>query len=355
MNFQTLVTIETSDRYLKTAFSRAREAAEKTREKPFANRFSKSKAIEVDKVVAAHRTLTKSLKTILVSFPSIDQLDPFYQELIRTTLDYAQLKRSLGSINWALQKVMHLGVESKQTIYHCQDMTALNKHRRGYFGRVSSFMKQVSRDLEFLEAARKIMKGYPAIKTAIPTVCICGFPNVGKSTLLGRLTPAKPEIKNYAFTTKQLNLGYLKEAQHKIQLIDTPGTLDRLEKMNDIEKQAYLAVKHCADVIVYIIDLTESSYPLDKQLALLEKLKAFGKPTILYFSKTDLLDKALVDSTISKRKLKEVITDIDELKKDILARGEKLEVKIARQRDDERKEQALRRQQEEREGFEDEQ
>ena len=45
------------------------------------------------------------------------------------------------------------------------------------------------------------MKDYPTIKTSLFTVAICGFPNVGKTTLLSKMTPSEPEISNYSFTT----------------------------------------------------------------------------------------------------------------------------------------------------------
>jgi len=38
------------------------------------------------------------------------------------------------------------------------------------------------------------MKGFPSIKTNLPTIAIAGFPNVGKTTLLSKITDAKPKI-----------------------------------------------------------------------------------------------------------------------------------------------------------------
>jgi nucleolar GTP-binding protein len=83
-------------------------------------------------------------------------------------------------------------------------------------------------------------------------VAIAGFPNVGKSTLLNRLTGATAETNAYAFTTKSLNMGAIEYRHNTIQFIDTPGTLARPEKMNDIERQAYLAMKYAAHLIIYV-------------------------------------------------------------------------------------------------------
>src|SRR3989339_56236 len=148
------------------------------------------------------------------------------------------------------------------------------------------------------------MKDFPAIKTDLYTVAITGFPNIGKSTLLSRITPAKPEIKAYAFTTKGLNLGYAKIGIHKIQYIDTPGVLAR-DRVNAIEEQAHLVLKYVANLIVYVIDLTEP-YPLKIQEKLLKELKDHDKPIIVYLSKTDIIDKSIIAK--AKKKYKACIT-----------------------------------------------
>ena len=133
------------------------------------------------------------------------------------------------------------------------------------------------------------MKDFPTIKTSLNTVALTGFPNVGKSTLLKKLTGAQPKVAAYAFTTKNLNLGYSVIGDQRIQFVDTPGTLNRYNKMNPVEKKAYLVMKYIADIIVFIFDLTET-YPIDEQTKLFREIQAFDKPIIVYLSKTDILD-----------------------------------------------------------------
>ncbi|HJX06174.1 MAG TPA: GTPase, partial [Candidatus Nanoarchaeia archaeon] len=189
----------------------------------------------------------------------------------------------------------------------------LDKAKKAFLGRVSSVMKQIAESLDYLESARKTMAGYPVLKTGLFTICIAGFPNVGKTTLLSKLTTSTPEIKEYAFTTKQLNLGYAEMQGQKVQFIDTPGTLARPDKMNNIEKQAYLAIKYLADMIIYIYDLTEP-YPLEDQKRLLEKTKESRKPVMLYLSKTDLLEQGAINKFSQEN---EALTSIDKLKEEI--------------------------------------
>jgi len=94
----------------------------------------------------------------------------------------------------------------------------------------------------------------------------------------------------------------------KIQFIDTPGTLDRFNKMNSIEKQAYLSIKYCADVIVYVFDITEP-FPLKDQKKLLLAMKKFDIPILLYLSKVDVLKREDVDSFVNKGSMTDLYTD----------------------------------------------
>ncbi|MBN1157548.1 50S ribosome-binding GTPase, partial [Candidatus Woesearchaeota archaeon] len=142
-------------------------------------------------------------------------------------------------------------------------------------------------------------------------------PNVGKTTLLFKLTGAKAEINSYPFTTKSINLGYFSNGEEKIQVIDTPGTLNRFDRMNSIEQQAHLALKYLADTIVYVFDLT-GEYPMEQQLKLYDSIKKFNKKVIIYFSKEDVVGKEKIKGFAADNKINErIITDAEEIMKEI--------------------------------------
>ncbi|MBU2561653.1 MAG: 50S ribosome-binding GTPase [Nanoarchaeota archaeon] len=287
MNFQGLAKVETADWYIDLAFRNAKKSASEMKSQMRANP-SAIKRAELAKISAVNRTLKRHLDLVLTSFPSLDSLPEFYQELVRITLDYAELKKSLGAARWAQQKVRFFSDSFHNKIKRCRDFQRMTSYSREYYGRISSVMKQVKRQLEYLEHSRRVMKGFPNVKTKIFTVCIAGFPNVGKTTLLAKLTGSKPEIADYAFTTKKLNIGYANINNHKVQFIDTPGTIDRFEKMNPIEQQAHLAIKYCADLLVYVFDPSEQGYDQKKQLQLMNRLGKIGKSMVVYISKTDI-------------------------------------------------------------------
>lgn len=310
MSFQDIPPIENYQSYLDIAFNKAAKKAALARaKKTKEENLEKSKRIESVRIDVINTSLNDRLRQIISSFPSIDSLPEFYLELLKCTLEYELLKKSLGAVNWAVKKANFFSREYSSKIRKTKDLKKINFYRKQYYGRVSSLLKQIRNELSYLEKSRKIMKAYPAVKTGIKTICIAGFPNVGKTTLLYKLTGSKPEINSYPFTTKGINISYLKKDKEKIQLLDTPGTLNRFEKMNNIEKQASLAIKLLAETIIYVFDITEP-YPLEQQIKLYNALKKSNKNILIYLSKTDILEKEKIKDFSKKFR----ITTIDDLK-----------------------------------------
>ncbi len=315
MAFSEMITVESPQFYLDLAFRTASKRAELLRNKTLTgDRLQIVRQVILLKIETIHNSLSNRLFKILKTFPQFDTLPPFYQELVRASLDYAELKQSLGAVNWANNKINAFTRAYKDTIIRTQEYKRFDMHYKAYLGRVSSVMKQIGDNLEFLKEARKILVQFPNIKTSLPTVTIFGFPNVGKTTLLYRLTGSKPDIQPYAFTTKTINIAYLMENEKKIQLLDTPGTLNRFNKMNDIEKQAYIALKYCTNAIVYVFDLTVP-YPLDDQVALLRNIQELKIPIVVYLAKSDIVAKKQVEDFSKKYP---VVASVKDLKAVIL-------------------------------------
>jgi len=312
MNFQDLQSVEKSSFYLDQAFKKSKKQGEIVFPRTSGDQLSRMIRTESEKLRIFNDTLTSYMDNIVKKFPNIDSLPEFYNELLRLTIDYDMLKKSLGALSWISNKIDQLSKIYSKNLKSCINKPDVNKLMNEYYGRTSSLMKQIDKNLHYIEESRKIMKNYPTLKTDLFTVAITGFPNIGKSTLLSKLTPAKPEIRDYAFTTKQLNQGYANYGLRKVQFVDTPGVLDR-SKMNNIELQAHLVLKYQVHLIIYVIDLTEP-YPIKVQEELLKKLKELDKPMIIYLSKTDIIDSKIFMK--AKRKYKAVIS-VEEVNKKI--------------------------------------
>jgi ribosome-interacting GTPase 1 len=81
-------------------------------------------------------------------------------------------------------------------------------------------------------------------------IAIIGFPNSGKSTLLGKLTNAHPKIAGYPFTTKKPEVGTLKHGGARLQLVEIPA----LVKGAATKQGELMGLVATADAIILIYD-----------------------------------------------------------------------------------------------------
>jgi len=255
--------------------------------------------LEMTRLSTVSSLLCRDLRAVTKSFPSFDQLPAFYLELVKLLVDIGLVKKALAATQWAASNTERFYKVYEGRLRRCRDARSISRYRCEFYGRVSSLVKQIKGELENLEEARRIFRKLPTIKTSMPTVVIAGFPNVGKTSLLKALTGSEPEIAYYPFTTKHIMIGYLKQGESKIQFIDTPGLLDRpLSRRNRIELQAVAALKHLADVVVFVLDPSQNcGFSLDEQLRLLSEIeKGFRKRFVVVINKSDLMENDEINS-----------------------------------------------------------
>ncbi len=275
-----LPTVLTADELLDKAFRRASRVSGRKREKTI------NKLATVSNVISSH------LNSVMKAHPSYTSMPEFYRELVDLTVGLGRLRKSLAALKWADSMVQRIVTKGIRQIKGGKNPELVLKET---YGRVASVIKQIDKDLRFLNEAKRAMRRIPVFRDE-PVVVVAGYPNVGKSSLVASLSSVKPEVASYPFTTKEIYVGVVefeeKGKNKKIQIVDTPGMLDRpIHKRNEIEKRAVLCVRHLADCILFVIDPTEScGYSIDKQLSLLEEVKELGKPVIEIYSKADLHD-----------------------------------------------------------------
>ncbi|MFH0701446.1 MAG: GTPase [Candidatus Woesearchaeota archaeon] len=288
MNFQTLPPVDNAKQLLNLAFQKAREKAEGKNMRKQKDMLKAIKQKESLKLDIIKDVLASRINKILRDFPETEKLPPFYLKLMHLTLDFPKFKRSFGAMRWVIDKVCFLQKQYVSKINQEKNRFKIGETAKEFYGRISSVVKQVDENLKFLEESRRMMKTYPDVKEMF-TVCLYGFPNVGKTTVLNKLTGTKAEVAAYAFTTKSINAGYFTLDGEKIQVLDVPGTLAREEKMNLIELQAELVLQELANLIVFVFDLSEQGgYGIEKQEELLKKLGK-DKKVLIYVSKSDLI------------------------------------------------------------------
>jgi len=265
----------------------------------------KARKKEFKRIEIIYDYLNSNLEHIVKSFPSIDNLHPFYNELVGILCDADVLKNNLGSVTGVMNVITKLNREVKAKIRKSKDPEEIAKLRIHFYGRISSILKSINNKLIYLEEIRFKFKKIPTFNVEDPIIVVAGFPNVGKSSLIRLISTAKPEIDYYPFTTRKLIVGHRVIKGKKIQIIDTPGLLDRtLEKRNKIELQAIIALKYLADKIIFLFDASgNSGYSINEQMNLFNEISELFSDSIIIpcLNKIDLEDFEKVDENILKK------------------------------------------------------
>jgi len=282
-------TIMTADELIESAFKRAT----KVQVLSARSKVDLIKQKDIAKINSISDKIETTLRGYVKAFPNLDMMPQFYRELIDLLIGTDQLKKSLGALDWCSDQVRRISKQYKSGIKRTKVLTSMDELRAEMYGRTASLVRQVDKDLRFLNRARDRIRALPTIDPGTRAIVIAGAPNVGKSQLVAAISTAKPKVATYPFTTKEITVGLLTVKRTRYQIIDTPGLLDRpLEDRNQIERQAIIALRHLADLIVFLLDPTGScGYPIDYQLSLLDEIRRLYPDTklIVVENKSDLL------------------------------------------------------------------
>lgn len=130
----------------------------------------------------------------------------------------------------------------------------------------------------------------------IADVGLVGFPNVGKSTFLSRVTNARPKIANYHFTTLNPNLGVVDlEGGKGFVIADIPGLIEGASEGVGLGHEFLRHIER-TKVIIHVVDAasTEGRDPVDDIYKINEELKAYNPkmatlPQVIAANKTDVI------------------------------------------------------------------
>ena len=112
----------------------------------------------------------------------------------------------------------------------------------------------------------------------IADVGLVGFPNVGKSTLLSKLTKAVPKIANYHFTTLSPNLGVCEYYDNRFIIADIPGLIEGASEGAGLGTEFLRHIERTR-MLVHVVDVagSEGRDPFDDYLKINEELKKYDK------------------------------------------------------------------------------
>lgn len=200
------------------------------------------------------------------------------------------------------------------------DMTGIEQYvllKGGRGGKGNTYFKN-----SVNQAPDKAQPGEPAITIEvilelklIADVGIIGFPNAGKSTLISRISSAKPKIADYPFTTLTPNLGVVKVGEYKSFVVaDIPGLVKGAHEGIGLGIQFLKHIER-TKVFVHMIDISggENTDAIDSYLEITHELEMYDeknhgkegffplceRPQLIVFNKIDTVPEELLKRKIT--------------------------------------------------------
>jgi GTP-binding protein len=159
------------------------------------------------------------------------------------------------------------------------------------------------------QAPRECEPGHPGEERAyrlelklLADVGLVGYPNVGKSTLISRISAARPKIADYPFTTLAPNLGVVvvgeQPEEFSFVVADIPGLIEGASSGAGLGTQFLRHIERTR-LLVHLVDVSEASgrpNPVQDVEVIMNELASFGagletKPMIMAASKADVASK----------------------------------------------------------------
>ena len=127
---------------------------------------------------------------------------------------------------------------------------------------------------------------------------LVGFPNAGKSSLLRKISAAKPKVADYPFTTLEPKLGVVRKGDEEIVVADIPGLIEDAHVGSGLGFKFLKHIERCHSLI-HVIDISNENL-VKSYNTIINELKSYdenlvNKNKIIVLNKCDLLKKEEVD------------------------------------------------------------
>ncbi|KAI4305202.1 hypothetical protein L6164_028584 [Bauhinia variegata] len=289
-NFKKITVVPNGKDFVDIILSRTQRQTPTVVHKGYA--ISRIRQFYMRKVKYTQQNFHEKLSTIIDEFPRLNDIHPFYGDLLHVLYNKDHYKLALGQINTARNLIGKIAKDYVKLLKYGDSLYRSKCLKVAALGRMCTVIKRIGPSLAYLEQVRQHMARLPSIDPNTRTILICGYPNVGKSSFINKITRADVDVQPYAFTTKSLFVGHTDYKYLRYQVIDTPGILDRpFEDRNIIEMCSITALAHLRAAILFFLDISGScGYSIAQQAALFHSIKSLfmNKPLIIVCNKTDL-------------------------------------------------------------------
>ncbi|KAJ6821334.1 uncharacterized protein M6B38_392825 [Iris pallida] len=289
-NFKKITVVPPGKDFIDIVLSRTQRQTPTVVHKGYA--ITRLRSFYMRKVRFTKQNFHEKLSTIIDEFPRLDDIHPFYGDLLHVLYNKDHYKLALGQINTARNIIEKISKDHVRLLKYGDSLYRCKCLKVAALGKMCTVIKRIGPSLAYLEQIRQHMARLPSIDPNTRTILICGYPNVGKSSFINKITRADVDVQPYAFTTKSLFVGHTDYKYLRYQVIDTPGILDRpFEDRNIIEMCSITALAHLRAAVLFFLDVSGScGYTIAQQAALFHSIKSLfmNKPLVIVCNKIDL-------------------------------------------------------------------
>jgi GTPase len=159
----------------------------------------------------------------------------------------------------------------------------------------ASFLSNRRRAPSFAEQGERGEEAWYDVELKLMAdVALVGFPNSGKSTLISRISAAKPKIASYPFTTLEPHLGVVRYDEHEFVVADIPGLVEGASEGKGLGHRFLRHIER-ARVLLILVDLAADAgrAPAEQEAALLAELERYEpelatRPRLVVGSRADM-------------------------------------------------------------------
>ncbi|XP_052875064.1 uncharacterized protein LOC108457124 isoform X2 [Gossypium arboreum] len=223
---------------------------------------------------ALMKELAVPLRGYIENFPKRIYLHPYERSLIELTFGAGNYEEVLKKVDALRKKVVSVGKEHASLCAKSLSKKEAEERLTEGLEKLQEIFKCEGQAIDDLLYIAKTLRAMPVVDLEMPTLCLVGAPNVGKSSLVRLLSTGKPEVT------------------------DTPGLLKRCdEDRNNLEKLTLAVLSHLPTAILYVHDLSgQCGMSLSDQFMIYKEIsERFGNHLWLdVISKCDLLKESPV-------------------------------------------------------------